>query len=467
MGLVFQSCSDDDQVITEESSDEFRGRPNGPGGPQNGNDHKNDNVDRIKNDLVNEWTDLLLELERHTRGMRPNASARALAYIHLATYETAQPGMRGYVSNSDRLDGLDIDSKELPNKIDWELAINACYADVVDHFLINLPLDMKTRIEELEESKNEELSLGVSSSEVVSSKLWGGYVAEQIIEYSQTDASAEEQILDPQPASYEPPTGEGYWTYSAAPERALFPYWESVRTFVVSPEETTTLPPIPYSTDISSEYYAEMKDVYDVNNTAKEEQNDQLWIAEFWSDDVEGLMMSPPARQISIANQLIDKYNLNLEESLALFVKVGFALNDAAVSTWKYKYEHMVMRPSVYIHNNIDADFQTNLYRLIYWPNPSFPGYPSGHSCFASAAGGVFINFFGDNTNFTDKSHEGRIEFQGAPRSFDSFRKMARENAFSRIPLGVHINMDCAEGLRLGYEISDAVNELELERKPG
>ncbi|MGK0317744.1 MAG: hypothetical protein ACI86M_003990, partial [Saprospiraceae bacterium] len=26
---------------------------------------------------------------------------------------------------------------------------------------------------------------------------------------------------------------------------------------------------------------------------------------------------------------------------------------------------------------------------------------------------------------------------------------------------------DCAEGLRLGYEISDAINDLELEKRPG
>jgi hypothetical protein len=42
---------------------------------------------------------------------------------------------------------------------------------------------------------------------------------------------------------------------------------------------------------------------------------------------------------------------------------------------------------------------------------------------------------------------------------------MAEENAFSRIPLGVHITMDCTEGLRLGYEISDAVNGLNLGRR--
>jgi len=39
---------------------------------------------------------------------------------------------------------------------------------------------------------------------------------------------------------------------------------------------------------------------------------------------------------------------------------------------------------------------------------------------------------------------------------------MAEENAFSRVPLGVHIKIDCTEGYRLGYEISNAVNNYSL-----
>ena len=461
VGLMVTSCSED-TTVTEESVEEF-----GRSKDSNQGDQKSKNVAAINNQIVNDWTDLMLELERYAGGMRPNASARALAYIHLATYETAVPGMKNHVSNTSRLEGFKISRQEIPRNVNWEIALNACYADVIDHFLINVPSDLKPKIEALEDEKEEKLSRNQPDRLVKDSKRWGAYVAEQVIEYSQTDEEAEKQILEPQPLSYEPPTGDGYWTYSADPERALYPYWESVRTFVVSTEETTTIPPLEYSTDVSSPYYAEMVEVMEVNNAAKADQGEQLWIAEFWSDDVEGLMMSPPARQISIANQLIDKYNLNLERSLTLFVKVGFALNDAAVSTWKYKYEHMVMRPSNYIHEFIDPTYQTNLYRLVYWPNPSFPGYPSGHSCFASAAGGVFINTFGNNTNFTDRSHEGRDEFLGTPRNFTTFKEMARENAFSRIPLGVHIRMDCVEGLRLGYEISDGVNALDLEQNPG
>lgn len=41
---------------------------------------------------------------------------------------------------------------------------------------------------------------------------------------------------------------------------------------------------------------------------------------------------------------------------------------------------------------------------------------------------------------------------------------MAKENAYSRIPLGVHMCMDCTEGLRLGYEISNALNKYQLKK---
>jgi hypothetical protein len=207
-----------------------------------------------------------------------------------------------------------------------------------------------------------------------------------------------------------------------------------------------------------------MMEVYEANNAAKQNDNESLWIAEFWSDDVTGLVFSPPARHLSIAKQLIEQYDLPLGEALYLNLKLGFALNDAAVSTWKYKYEYMVMRPSVYIQALIDPSYQTNLYRLIPWPNPTFPAYPSGHSCFASAAAGVFIDFFGNKINFVDRSHEGRTEFRGSPRAFRSFEQMAEECGYSRIPLGVHLRMDCTEGLRLGYEISDAINRYHLER---
>lgn len=446
-----QACDDDPEIALSEAADEL------------------EEVSGLslysETGIVHSWTNQFLELEQYASG-RPNGAARAIAYIYLAAYETAVPQMLNLVSQDDRLRGLRIRGNRA-DEINTEVALNACFETVLSHFLLNLSEDQVNQIETFASQIEEELSIDLDEELVENSRVWGEYVADQVIRYSQSDDKAETQILDPQPLSYEPPVGDGFWTYSADPERALFPYWESVRTFVISPDETTAVDPIAYSEDPESDYYAQMVEIYEANNAAREEDGEQLWIAEFWSDDVEGLMISPPARQVSIANQLVEQYELGLDETLSLYVKLGFALNDAAVSAWKYKYEYMVMRPNVFIHEFMDPDFQTNLYRLIYWPNPSFPGYPSGHSTFASAAGGIFIDFFGNATNFTDRTHEDREEFRGTPRPFSSFEELAEENAFSRIPLGVHMRMDCAEGLRLGYEIADAVNSLDLSSPDG
>lgn len=413
--------------------------------------------------LILDWNKLWCELDRYATGMRPNASTRALAYIHLAAFEVCVEDMLGYTSNKNRYAELDIDFSQREANVNVGLALNACYARAIDHFMYNIPATIDNKIALLNQEKQLVLSENVSEEVVLNSIDWGNYVADQVIAYSLTDIAAEGQIGSPQPTSYEPPVGIGFWTYSDEAERALFPYWSSVRTFVISSNETSSVPPsLTYSEETTSEFYTAMQEVYASSEAARTTDTEGLWIAEFWSNDVEGLMMGPPGRQISIANQLIEQYNVDHESALVLLLKLGFSLNDAAVSTWADKYQYMVMRPSVYIQEFIDSDFQTNLYPYISWPNPSFPSYPSGHSTFASAAAGIFIHHFGNNTDFIDRSHEGRTEFNGTPRAYTTFTQMAAENGFSRLPLGVHLRMDCTEGLRLGYEISDAVNAFDL-----
>jgi len=419
-------------------------------------------IDDIGTDIILPWADLFIELDRYADGMRPNASARALAYVQLTGYEVAVPVMRNYESNTDRIPDFKLFGTPDTEKLNIDLALNTAYAMAIDHFLINLPDNKRLEIAALEANINQGLMSGLDQEVIDVSQAWGRLVASQIITYAKTDRRAERQILDPQPTSYVPPTGPGFWTFSAEPERALFPYWGLVRSFIISSDETSSIPPLEYSEDPTSAYHQEMQEVYHANNDARANQGEQLWIAEYWSDDVVGNTFGPPVRQLSIARQLIDQYDMSGNEALYMLLKLGFSLNDAAISTWHDKYHYMVMRPSVFVQKHMDPDYQTNLFRLVPWPNPTFPGYPSGHSAFASAAAGVFIDFLGNSTNFTDRSHQGRTEFRGEPRTFSSFEAMATENAFSRIPLGVHVRMDCAEGLRLGYEIAGAINSYDL-----
>lgn len=411
------------------------------------------------------WNDLLLELDRYSYNKRPVATARSLAYIQLAAFETAAPDMISYKSCAPVMTGLDITTTNRGNTIDQRIAMNAAYARVVRFFMAEVRnANVFNKINILEAKLLQEASATLSNTVIADSRDWGRYVANRVIAYSETDTNALTQMADPQPRSYVPAVAPGNWTFSADAERALFPFWGTARSFVKTPLDTRSIAPLDYNTDPNSVYHQQMLEVQTVSTTARIQNNANLWIAEFWSDDVEGLMMSPPTRQFSIANQLTAQFNLDAERALAMYLKVGLSLNDAAVATWHYKYQYMVMRPNVYIRENLDTNYQTNLFRFIDWPNPSFPSYPSGHSAFASAAAGVFISELGDNVAFTDRTHENRAEFRGFPRRYSTLSEMAQENAYSRIPLGVHMRMDCDEGLRLGYEIARDINRLDIIR---
>jgi hypothetical protein len=74
-------------------------------------------------------------------------------------------------------------------------------------------------------------------------------------------------------------------------------------------------------------------------------------------------------------------------------------------------------------------------------------------------------HIFGYNYAMTDNCHANRVEFEGRPRSFTSFYEMGLENAWSRVPLGVHYRMDCEEGVRYGTEIGRAAHRLPWKKR--
>ncbi|MBK9108299.1 MAG: phosphatase PAP2 family protein [Saprospiraceae bacterium] len=91
---------------------------------------------------------------------------------------------------------------------------------------------------------------------------------------------------------------------------------------------------------------------------------------------------------------------------------------------------------------------------------PPFPAYPSGHSTMGAAGAEALASVFGYSYSMTDRCHEGRVEFEGVPRTFGSLYEMALENAWSRVLLGVHWRMDCDEGVRYGTVIGRKINAL-------
>lgn len=421
-------------------------------------------VAQSSNDIVWEWMEMYLAIERHLPGYRPAPTCRALAYINMGAYETAIPGMEDFKSLSLAIEGFPaIPFKGEVYQIDWSIALNAYYARALQFFLFNASPAHLDDIKSLEATQLYLLSQDVPQGIVNNSIEWGQKVANAVITYSETDREGANQVRDQRPNDYFPPSGEGLWIPTTPDfSAALFPYWGKVRAFVASEADLTSPPPPHvYSTDPTSDYYKDNLEVADAINNMTDENR---WIAEFWSDDLTGLTFSPPARVVAIANQVIQLEKLKLDETLHLYCKTGIALNDAAVGAWKSKYIYNTERPETYIRKYIDPDFTTIMGEAIGQPglNPSFPGYPSGHSTFGGVCWRILEEYFGPQYEFTDLCHFGRTEFNGYPRTFQTWKELGEENAFSRIPLGVHIRMDCTEGLRLGNVIAQKALDLEL-----
>ena len=113
-----------------------------------GNTSKNEpSVTDITTQLVIDWNDFWLGLDVYAFGMRPNATARALAYIHLAAYEKEVDDMTGFTSNTSRLQNLIIDGSQRGNTIDLNIPLNTCYAALMDHFIYNISSEMDGEVE--------------------------------------------------------------------------------------------------------------------------------------------------------------------------------------------------------------------------------------------------------------------------------------------------------------------------------
>lgn len=430
------------------------------------NKNEINDVKSLTSTVPNCWIKQFALIERWIGGMRPTASARALSYIHMAAYETALPGMKGYISNQEKIDGL-----LLPKftgdvkKYNWNIALNACYAKIDSMFLINAGYRWNKTLTDLKDSLNKIYSVNISDEVFKNSTEWGLQIANAVWKYAITDIEANSQRMSPYPKNYILSADKGQWQGEQYGGFIPFtPYWGSVRTFTINAKDYVSPPPPLYSTDKESFYY---KSNYEVYDNWKHMDSTKRWIAEFWSDDIVNLTFGPSTRMFTIAAQLVENEDYSLDQSLHLYCKLGIGLNDAMVACWKSKYTYNTERPWQYIRENIDPTFQSIMGQSVdqAGKNPPFPSYPSGHSTCAGVSEIILEEFFGENYAFTDRSHEGRKDFMGMPRKFNSINSMAEEDAYSRIPMGAHVRFDCEEGLKLGRKVGQQIKNYTLTKK--
>ncbi len=406
------------------------------------------------------WNKMLLEFDRYSEGYRPPVSARMYAYMGIMAWEVSLPDHPGNHSLANKYPELTVPSWDNQYNFILPVALHAGYEQLTHYFFPHRSLQVSAHFADLHNELEELLKDKYAPQDYLASRKFGEAIADAIYRWSATDTIGHQAFLFNYDHAYVPPKGPGLWSPSNADHMPpLLPHWGRARTFITDPESIASQPPLPFSETHGSPLFGQALEVYQLSQPMTEENR---WIAEFWSDDFAGVTFCPASRWISITNQIVEQKQPGFATTLKVYLELGLALNDVTVKIWHDKYLYNRERPGAYIARNIYPNWQP-LHN-----SPSFPSYPSGHAGFAGSASTILAAHFGDPISFTDASHKGRKEFIGKPRSFHSFTEMARENAFSRLPMGVHLRMDCAEGLRLGQVIGkktlDFYQELPIDK---
>jgi len=283
---------------------------------------------------------------------------------------------------------------------------------------------------------------------------YGKQISDSIFEWSKKDNYADTRKL----SRYRFLKLPGKWTptppaYIAAVE----PYWGKIRTAVSQSLNTCTIDrPLSYSTNISSDFYHQAKEVYDVSKNLSAEQKT---IANFWdcnpfNVNTNGHLMfatkklSPGAHWMNIVTICCKKQHADLLTAIAAYTLTAIAIYDGFINCWAEKYKDNLIRPETYINANIDASWRPIL------QTPPFPEYPSGHSVISAAAATVLTDFFGKYFSFDDDTE---IIYGLPVRHFNSFLAAANEAAISRLYGGIHFRAAIENGKQLGKKTGDYV----------
>ncbi|WP_405453621.1 vanadium-dependent haloperoxidase [Streptomyces achromogenes] len=177
---------------------------------------------------------------------------------------------------------------------------------------------------------------------------------------------------------------------------------------------------------------------------------DQTAAAWFWADDANGTY-KPPGQLLDITARVSRDRGLTTYQNARLFALVSVAMADAAIAEWDVKYQTPIdlWRPVSAIREGL----RDTTWKPLSGTTPCFPAWASGHSAFGAAWAGIMRQYFKtDGITFTASTDEPKSPVRN--RTFTSFSQAAREEADSRVWLGVHYPWDASDGLTLGENVA-------------
>ncbi|MEZ0483402.1 vanadium-dependent haloperoxidase [Fibrella aquatica] len=426
---------------------------------QSGVDPKSNDAESYSNEVALKWSDLHLRLVRNSPGQTPPVASRTFSYAGLAMYESIVAGMPENQSMAGQLQGLTTLPAVQPGQVyNWALSANAAEAEILRNLFANTSDAYKLKIDSLETALfNQFKSADATTSE--RSAAYGKNIATAIFDWSKTDGGHEGYSRN-FPSDYVVPTGPGAWRPTENGRTIpMQPYWGKNRTMLAATAAMSLPVAIPYSTQVTSQYFAQYLEVYAKNiSLTQEEKEISIW----WADDPSETF-TPPGHSYNLARIAVQADKSNLAKAAETFARVGVAVTDAFIACWKCKFAINNERPYTFVRRAIDPNW------IPFWPSPPFPGFASGHSTQSAATAIVLTDLYGSSFNFTDNSHVGRVrdtkrnvDFKA--RTFRSFWEAAEESGYSRILGGIHTRQDNEVGLREGRTIGQNINALRWKR---
>jgi hypothetical protein len=271
---------------------------------------------------------------------------------------------------------------------------------------------------------------------------------------------------------------------------ALGYHWPQVLPFALNSASQfrAPAPPALNSAAYATAYNEVMGIGGDGITTASTRTPDQSVAAIYWGYDGTPNIGFPPRLYNQIAVLVGRQQGLGGIDLARLLALVNVAMADSSIACWESKYFYQTWRPVTGIRESDPGTGPTGLgdgnaatTGDVNWTplgapssnpasppsvnfTPPFPSYPSGHAGFGGAIFQVFRRFFGTDTiPFTFVSDE----FNGVtqdnlglvrpliPRTFSTFTQAEDENGQSRVYLGIHWAFDKTAGITMGNSVGD------------
>lgn len=380
----------------------------------------------------------------------PPVAARIYAYTSLAAYEAiryAKPGEPSLAEHMNKFGKMP--EPEKGKQYDFTLAAAKAFFTMAHKVIFSID-----SLQRFEDRVFNQFKTSLAPDVYERSVAFGDTIGKTLWERSKTDNYIKSRGKPKFLGSQEP----GKWRPTPPDYFDGVEYcWNEMSAFVIdSASQFDPAPPPKYSMDSTSEFYKQLREVYDVSKSMTPEQRE---IAKFWDDNPfvmehSGHLMfankkiTPGGHWMGIAAIAAKQTNADAVKTAKTYALTAVALFDAFVSCWDVKYKWNLVRPVTVINQYFEKNW------LPFLQTPPFPEYTSGHSTITAAAAAVLTKLYGENFAYNDTSD---MRYIGLQRKFTSFKQAAMECSISRMYGGIHYRISVEKGTEEGLKLGEYI----------